>query len=188
MPLFLRRISRLRRSISASTAVRLRAVAWQRFGHNASGRQRLRAVVDFVHEHLTYGYQFARATYTAWEADHAGVGVCRDFAHLAVALCRCLNIPARYCSGYLVDIGVAPIDVAIDFHAWFEVYLGGKRYSFDARYRIPRIGRVFMACGRNAADTALSTVFASMTLVKFEVHTEEVATSYQPRASLSLTA
>ncbi|MDI1295113.1 MAG: transglutaminase family protein [bacterium] len=149
--------------------------AWWLFGHVPEGWQRVQAIVDFVHGHLTYGYQYARATRTASEAYRERVGVCRDFAHLAVALCRCMNIPARYCSGYLGDIGIDPVDVAMDFHAWFEVYLDGQWYSFDARHRIPRIGRILMACGRDAADTALTTAFGPVGLVRFKVHTDEVA-------------
>ncbi|KMS51687.1 transglutaminase [Novosphingobium barchaimii LL02] len=151
-------------------------IAWGLFGHIAPGWQRVQAIVDFVHNHLTYGYQYARATRTAWEAYSEGVGVCRDFAHLAVALCRCMNIPARYCSGYLGDIGIPPVDVAMDFHAWFEVYLGGEWHSFDARHRVPRIGRILMACGRDAADTALTTAFGSVRLASFLVHTDELQT------------
>lgn len=151
-------------------------IAWGLFGHIAPGWQRVQAIVDFVHSHLTYGYQYARATRTAYEAYSERVGVCRDFAHLAVALCRCMNIPARYCSGYLGDIGIPPVDVAMDFHAWFEVYLGGEWHSFDARHRVPRIGRILMACGRDAADTALTTAFGSVRLASFEVHTDQVQT------------
>ncbi len=149
-------------------------IAWGLFGHVPAGWQRVQAIVDFVHNHLTYGYQYARATRTAFEAYQERVGVCRDFAHLAVALCRCMNIPARYCSGYLGDIGIDPVDVAMDFHAWFEVYLGGEWHSFDARHRVPRIGRILMACGRDAADTALTTAFGSVQLAGFKVHTDEV--------------
>ncbi|WP_088183001.1 transglutaminase-like domain-containing protein [Sphingobium sp. Z007] len=153
----------------------LSGVAWGLFGHIPSGWQRVQAIVDFVHHHLTYGYPHARSTRTAWEAYQERVCVCRDFAHLAIALCRCMNIPARYCSGYLGDIGVDPVDVAMDFHAWFEVYLGGEWHSFDARHRIPRIGRILMACGRDAADTALTTAFGPVRLAGFQVHTDEVA-------------
>ncbi|AOR76402.1 transglutaminase-like domain-containing protein [Novosphingobium resinovorum] len=149
-------------------------IAWGLFGHIAPGWQRVQAIVDFVHGHLTYGYQYARATRTAYEAYSERVGVCRDFAHLAVALCRAMNIPARYCSGYLGDIGIPPVDVAMDFHAWFEVYLGGRWHSFDARHRVPRIGRILLACGRDAADTALTTAFGSVRLASFQVHTSEV--------------
>ncbi|MDF0545911.1 transglutaminase family protein [Sphingobium sp. H39-3-25] len=160
----------------------LSGVAWQLFGHVPAGWRRVQAIVDFVHDHLTYGYCHARATRTAWEAYQEKVGVCRDFAHLAVALCRCMNIPARYCSGYLGDIGIEPVDVPMDFHAWFEVYLGGEWYSFDARHRIPRIGRILMACGRDAADTALTTAFGPLELVGFKVHTDEVTAEFEHRS------
>ncbi|WP_380788514.1 transglutaminase family protein [Sphingomonas sp. R86521] len=154
---------------------RLSSEAWHLFGHIAPGAARVRAIVDFVHERLTYGYCHARATRTAYEAYQERVGVCRDFAHLAVALCRCMNIPARYCSGYLGDIGVPPVDVAMDFHAWFEVYLDGDWYAHDARHRIPRIGRILMAAGRDAADTALTTAFGAARLSRFEVHAGEMS-------------
>lgn len=166
----------------------LSATAWEKFRDIEPGWPRVQAVVDFVHGHLKYGYEHARATRTAWEAYNEKVGVCRDFAHLAVALCRCLNIPARYCSGYLGDIGVPPLPVAMDFHAWFEVYLEGEWYSFDARHRLPRIGRILMACGRDAADTALSTAFGEMKLINFEVVSEEVTEPVSPAASLALAA
>lgn len=163
--------------------------AWWHFGHTAPGWQRVQAIVDFVHQHLTYGYQYARSTRTAWEAYNERVGVCRDFAHLAVALCRCMNIPARYCSGYLGDIGIEPVDVPMDFHAWFEVYLGGEWHSFDARHRVPRIGRILMACGRDAADTALTTAFGPARLASFQVHTVEVVqTPFVSEASFGLAA
>jgi transglutaminase-like putative cysteine protease len=149
-------------------------IAWDLFGNVPAGWQRVQAIVDFVHQHLTYGYQYARATRTANEAYQERVGVCRDFAHLAVALCRCMNIPARYCSGYLGDIGIDPVDIPMDFHAWFEAYLSGEWHSFDARHRVPRIGRILMACGRDAADTALTTAFGPVQLIGFEVHTDEV--------------
>jgi transglutaminase-like putative cysteine protease len=153
---------------------RLSGLAWNLFGSFPPGWRRVQAIVDYVHHQLTYGYQYARPTRTAWEANAERVGVCRDFAHLAVALCRCMNIPARYCSGYLGDIGIPPVDVAMDFHAWFEAYLGGAWHSFDARHRIPRIGRILMATGRDAADTALTTAFGSVGLNSFKVHTDEV--------------
>lgn len=157
-------------------------IAWERFGAIRPGWARVQAIVDFAHEHLRYGYQFARATRTAWEGYREQVGVCRDFAHLAVALCRCMNIPARYCSGYLGDIGVPPVDVAMDFHAWFEVYLDGAWHSFDARHRHPRIGRILMACGRDAADTALTTAFGTLRLSRFAVHTDEIDAAAFARA------
>ena len=148
--------------------------AWGMFGYINSGWDRVQAIVDFVHNHLTYGYCYARATRTAAEAYRERVGVCRDFAHLAVTLSRCMNIPARYCSGYLGDIGIDPVDIPMDFHAWFEVYLGGQWHAFDARHRVPRIGRILMACGRDAADTALTTAFGPVDLVSFHVHTDDV--------------
>jgi transglutaminase-like putative cysteine protease len=154
---------------------RLTSEAWRLFGGTAPGTPRVHAIVNFVHEHISYGYCYARATRTAYEAYEERVGVCRDFAHLAVALCRCMNIPARYCSGFLGDIGVPPVDVAMDFHAWFEVYLGNEWHAYDARHRIPRIGRILMAVGRDAADTALTTAFGWAQLTRFEVHTDEQA-------------
>jgi transglutaminase-like putative cysteine protease len=154
---------------------RLTSEAWYLFGAIATGSERVCAIVDFVHGHLTYGYCYARATRTAYEAYQERVGVCRDFAHLAVALCRCMNIPARYCSGYLGDIGVPRVDAAMDFHAWFEVYLDGAWHAYDARHRVPRIGRILMAAGRDAADTALTTAFGWARLTRFEVHADEVS-------------
>lgn len=169
----------------------LNDIAWSLFGNVPAGWQRVQAIVDFVHQHLTYGYQYARATRTAYEAYVERVGVCRDFAHLAVALCRCMNIPARYCSGYLGDIGIEPVDVAMDFHAWFEAYLDGDWHSFDARHRVPRIGRILMACGRDAADTALTTAFGATSLVSFRVHTDELTvatTSGRPNLQMAARA
>jgi transglutaminase-like putative cysteine protease len=153
---------------------RLGATAWDLFGSIPPGWGRVQAIVDYAHHRMTYGYQHARNTRTAWEGHQEQVGVCRDFAHLAVALCRCMNIPARYCSGYLGDIGIEPTPVAMDFHAWFEVYLGGGWHAFDARHNKPRIGRILMACGRDATDTALTTAFGPAWLVNFKVHTDEV--------------
>ena len=120
----------------------LSSIAWNLFGSTPLGWARVQAICDFVHSHLTFGYQFARPTRTAWEAYQEKVGVCRDFAHLAIALCRCMNIPARYCTGYLGDIGVPPMDAPMDFSGWFEVYLGGQWHVFDARFNTPRIGRI----------------------------------------------
>ena len=152
----------------------LSGTAWALFGQIEPGWGRVQAIVDYAHKQLTYGYQYARSTRTAWEGHQEEVGVCRDFAHLAVTLCRCMNIPARYCSGYLGDIGIEPSDVAMDFHAWFEVYLGGGWHVFDARHNRPRIGRILMACGRDATDTALTTAFGPAWLTDFKVHTDEV--------------
>ena len=102
------------------------------------------------------------ATRTAWQGHNDQVGVCRDFAHLAITLCRCMNIPARYCTGYLGDIGIPPVDYPMDFSAWFEAYLDGRWYTFDARHNTPRIGRILMATGRDATDVAISTQFRSI--------------------------
>jgi transglutaminase-like putative cysteine protease len=114
----------------------------------------VQAICDFVHQHIEFGYQHARRTRTAWEAYNEGVGVCRDYAHLAIAFCRCMNIPARYCTGYLGDIGMPPPYGPMDFAGWFEAYLGDRWYTFDARNNTPRIGRVLIARGRDACDVA----------------------------------
>ena len=154
---------------------RLADVAWSLFGKTPLGWGRVQAICDFVHQHIAFGYEHARASRTAWEAYCDRTGVCRDFAHLAVTFCRCMNIPARYCTGYLGDIGVPISDAPMDFSAWFEVYLGGQWYIFDARNNIPRIGRVLIARGRDAADVAITTTFGPNTLSSFSVWTEEVA-------------
>jgi len=154
---------------------RLADVAWSLFGKTPLGWGRVQAICDFVHQHIVFGYEHARASRTAWEAYCDRTGVCRDFAHLAVTFCRCMNIPARYCTGYLGDIGVPISDAPMDFSAWFEVYLGGQWYIFDARNNIPRIGRVLIARGRDAADVAITTTFGPNTLSSFSVWTEEVA-------------
>jgi transglutaminase-like putative cysteine protease len=153
---------------------RLMQAAWSQFGNTPLGWARVQAICDFVHSHVRFGYQHARATKTAAEVAVERRGVCRDFAHLAITLCRCMNIPARYCTGYLGDIGVLPEPEPMDFSAWFEVYLGGRWYSFDARHNIPRIGRIVMARGRDAADVAFSTTFGPNVLRRFAVHTDEV--------------
>ena len=153
---------------------RLSALAWSLFGNTPRGWSRVQAIVNYVHNRITFGYQFARSTRTAWEAHEERVGVCRDFAHLAVALCRCMNIPARYATGYLGDIGVPVVPAPMDFSAWFEVYLGGRWFTLDARHNKPRIGRILMARGRDAADCAITTTFGQSRLVSFNVTTEEV--------------
>jgi transglutaminase-like putative cysteine protease len=155
---------------------RMSETAWSLFGNVAPGWERVQAIVDFAHDHVEFGYHHARSTKTAWDAYQEQQGVCRDFAHLAVTLCRCMNIPARYCTGYLGDIGVPASDAAMDFSAWFDVYLSGAWHTFDARHNHPRIGRILMARGRDATDTALTTVFGPTTLARFEVHTDEVDT------------
>ena len=153
----------------------LSAIAWSLFGTGAPGWKRVQAICDFVNRHITFGYQFARPTKTASEAFRERNGVCRDYAHLAIALCRCLNIPARYCTGYLGDIGIAPVNAPMDFAGWFEAYLGGTWYTFDPRNNTPRIGRILIARGRDAADVAISTTFGANALESFRVWTDEVA-------------
>jgi transglutaminase-like putative cysteine protease len=153
---------------------RLSETAWELFGQTPPGWGRVQAICDYVHRHITFGYEHARRTRTAFEAFYDRTGVCRDFTHLAVAFCRCMNIPARYCTGYLGDIGVPPVDDPMDFAAWFEVFLGGQWHTFDARNNTPRIGRVLIARGRDAADVALSNTFGPNTLTSFRVWTDEV--------------
>jgi transglutaminase-like putative cysteine protease len=153
---------------------RLSDTAWSLFGRMPPGWARVQAICDYVHDRLTFSYPDARSTRTAWDGHQEGIGVCRDFAHLSIALCRCMNIPARYCTGYLGDIGVPPVPDPMDFSAWFEVLLEGGWYTFDARHNQPRIGRILMARGRDAADVALSTSFGSALLHEFRVITEEL--------------
>lgn len=152
---------------------RLSETAWQLFGQTPLGWGRVQAICDYVHNHITFGYHHARATKTALEAFNEGTGVCRDYAHLAVAFCRCMNIPARYCTGYLGDIGV-PENGPMDFSAWFEAYLGGQWYTFDPRNNVPRIGHILMAQGRDATDVPLSNVFGPNELKSFKVWTDAV--------------
>jgi transglutaminase-like putative cysteine protease len=153
---------------------KLTPLAWSLFGGVTPGWQRVQAICDYAHDRICFGYEHARCDRTASEGHEERVGVCRDFAHLAVTLCRCMNIPARYCTGYLGDIGV-PIDPApMDFSAWFEVYLDGRWFTFDARHNHPRIGRIVMARGRDAADVAISTAFGTAQLLRFSVTTDEV--------------
>jgi transglutaminase-like putative cysteine protease len=153
---------------------RLAEIAWSLFAGAPQGWGRVQAVCDFVHQHIAFGYGDARPTRTAWEAYTERKGVCRDFAHLAVTLCRCLNIPARYCTGYLGDMGETPPFGPMDFAAWFEAYLGGQWYAFDARNNTRRIGRVLIARGRDAADVAIATTFGPNTLESFRVWTDEL--------------
>jgi transglutaminase-like putative cysteine protease len=153
---------------------RLSDTAWSLFGATPLGGKRVQAICDYVHSRLSFGYQHARSTKTAWEGFMEQCGVCRDFAHLAITFCRCMNIPARYCTGYLGDIGVPPVDAPMDFSAWFEVYLGGRWYTVDARHNTSRIGRILMARGRDATDVAIATTFGPCTLAGFTVVTDEV--------------
>lgn len=152
-------------------------IAWQLFSNNVTGWSRAQAICDYVHNHIEFGYHHARDTRTAWEVFQEKKGVCRDFAHLAIALCRCMNIPARYCTGYLGDMGIPPPYGEMDFAAWFEAYLDGKWYIFDPRNNMPRIGRILIARGRDAADVAISTAFGPNTLKCFKVHTDEIRES-----------
>jgi transglutaminase-like putative cysteine protease len=152
---------------------RLSMFAWSQFGRVEKGWPLVQAICEYVHDRIRFGYEYANPTRSAWDANAEQRGVCRDFAHLAIALCRCMNIPARYCTGYLGDIGV-PLDPnPMDFSAWFEVYLGRRWYTFDARHKNPRIGRILMARGRDATDVALVTSFGPCNLAKFKVFTDE---------------
>ena len=148
--------------------------AWQLFSNTPPGHVRVQAICDFVHRHIMFDYQRARATRSANEAFHERVGVCRDYAHLAIAFCRCMNIPARYCTGYLSDIGTPLPYPPGDFAAWFEAWIGGRWYLFDPRNNVPRIGRVLMARGRDASDVAIATTFGPNTLQSFRVWADEV--------------
>jgi len=148
--------------------------AWSTFGSTPPGWQRVQAVCDFVHGHIRFDYMQARANRTALEAFHERVGVCRDFTHLAITLCRCLNFPARYVTGYLGDIGVTPSPDPMDFSAWFEVFLGKQWYTFDARHNARRIGRVVIGRGRDAGDVPITMAFGKHTLVHFQVITEQI--------------
>jgi transglutaminase-like putative cysteine protease len=152
----------------------LSAVAWHLFGDSMPGWLRVQAICDFVHQHIEFGYQFARSTRTASEAFYEQRGVCRDYAHLAITLCRCLNIPARYCTGYLGDIGVPPMAAPMDFAGWFEAYIGDAWYTFDPRNNAPRVGRVLIARGRDAADVAISMTFGPNLLEGFRVWADEL--------------
>jgi transglutaminase-like putative cysteine protease len=149
-------------------------IAWTLFAHVPAGWQRVQNICDFVHRHIHFNYQHASSTRSAYEVMHEKRGVCRDYAHLALTFCRCMNIPARYCTGYLGDIGLPPPYPPMDFAGWFEAYLEGGWYTFDPRNNAPRIGRVLIARGRDAADVAISTTFGSTTLETFRVWTHQV--------------
>jgi len=155
----------------------LSETAWQLFNDTPLGWPRVQAICDFVHNHITFDYARARATRTAWEAFNERTGVCRDFAHLALTLCRAMNIPARYCTGYLGDIGVPPPHGPMDFAGWFEAYLDGAWHTFDPRNNVPRIGRILMARGRDATDVPISNTFGPNTLVGFQVFTGVMTTA-----------
>lgn len=152
----------------------LSETAWRLFAGTSLGLARVQAVCDFVHEYVTFGYEHANATKTAFQVWNDRRGVCRDYAHLAITFCRCLNIPARYCTGYLGDIGVPRVDAPMDFAACFEAYLDDRWYTFDPRNNAQRIGRILIARGRDAADVAISTTFGPNTLQSFRVWAEQV--------------
>ena len=154
---------------------RMSDIAWNLFGNAPLGWGRVKAICDFAHGRIAFNYQNAHSERTAFDGYTQRTGVCRDFAHLAITLCRCMNIPARYCTGYLGDIGVPKDTAPMDFSAWFEAYLDGRWYTFDARHNRPRIGRILMARGRDAADVALSNTFGPNQLAVFKVWTDEVA-------------
>jgi transglutaminase-like putative cysteine protease len=153
---------------------RLTETAWRLFGVTPPGWGRVQAICDFVHRHIAFGYEHASPTKTAFDVFTDARGVCRDYAHLAITFCRCMNIPARYCTGYLGDIG-APPGGPMDFAGWFEAYLGGQWRTFDPRNNTPRIGRILIAQGRDAADVPITHTFGPNTLVSFKVWTDEVA-------------
>jgi transglutaminase-like putative cysteine protease len=155
---------------------KLATLAWRKFGKTRPGYPRVKAILDYVHDRIAFGYSHARADRTASEGHAERRGVCRDFAHLAIALCRCMNVPARYCTGYLGDIGVPPDPAPMDFSAWFEVWLGGQWHTMDARHNKPRIGRLLMARGRDATDAAISTAFGNAELKRFDILTKEIPT------------
>ena len=149
-------------------------MAWDLFGPVPGGWDRVQAICSWVHNHVTFGYEFARVDRTAYQTFLERRGVCRDYTHLAIALCRCMGIPARYATGYLGDIQVLPDPNPMDFSAWLEVFLGGQWHTFDARNNRPRVGRILMARGRDAADVALTTTFGKHVLENFTVWTDEV--------------
>jgi transglutaminase-like putative cysteine protease len=153
---------------------KLTDIAWSLFGNTRPGWDRVAAITAFVHDHVTFGYEHAHHMKSAHDVYEQKSGVCRDFAHLAVAFCRCMGIPARYCTGYMGDIGIPPEPLPMDFSGWFQAYLSGEWYTFDARHDTPRIGRILMGTGRDAADVALSTSFGRMELKKFVVISDEV--------------
>jgi len=148
--------------------------AWRTFGQTPTGWPRVQAICDFVHGHIRFDYMQARANRTALDAFRERVGVCRDFTHLAITLCCCLNIPARYATGYLGDIGVPPVPDPMDFSAWFEAYLGGHWHTFDARHNRRRIGRILIGRGRDASDVPITMAFGDHLLESFSVITEEI--------------
>ncbi len=148
--------------------------AWQLFSGTAPGFARVHAICEYVHHHIAFNYQNARSTRTAAQAYYERTGVCRDYAHLAVTFCRAMNIPARYCTGYLSNVGTKPPHAPGDFAAWFEAWIGGRWHTFDPRNLVPRIGRILMARGRDASDVAITTTFGPNVLESFRVWANEV--------------
>ncbi len=149
-------------------------VAWERFGHLPPGWPVVAAINEFVHQHIEFGYQWASPTKGAWDVWNDGHGVCRDFAHLGVALCRAMNIPARYCTGYLAFIDIPTPQDPMDFAGWLEVYLGGRWWTVDPRNLVRRAGRILIARGRDAADVAITTTFGPNLLTDFQVWTDQL--------------
>ncbi len=158
----------------------LSQIAWQLFSGTVPGYTRVQDICNYVHNHIAFNYQNARATRSAYEVFNERTGVCRDYAHLAIAFCRCMNIPARYCTGYLSDLGTPPPYGVGDFAAWFEAWIGGHWQLFDPRNNEPRIGRILMARGRDAADVAIATTFGPNTLEHFSVWTDEITGTELP--------
>jgi transglutaminase-like putative cysteine protease len=156
------------------------------FWNVPKGFRRVQAITEWVHNKVTFGYEFANTTRTALGVYTERIGVCRDFQHLAITFCRALNIPARYATGYLGDIGVPPAPCPMDFSAWFEAYLGGRWWSFDARHNARRIGRVLMATGRDATDCAITTSFGRAKLISFQVTTDEVQESSAQESGVNI--
>jgi transglutaminase-like putative cysteine protease len=150
-------------------------IAWELFSGAPPGWARVQAICDWIHTRVSFGYQYARPTKTALDVYTERFGVCRDFQHLAVTMCRALNIPARYATGYLGEIGVPATLTPMDFSAWFEVYLEDRWWTFDARNNQPRVGRVLMATGRDASDVAMTTSFGIANLTHFTVISEQLS-------------
>jgi transglutaminase-like putative cysteine protease len=151
--------------------------AWTKFGHAANGVERVRAICDWVHHNIEYRYGSGSPFISAWDVVERGYGVCRDLAHVGVALCRTFSLPTRYVSGHVPDIGVLDPGSPMDFHAYFEVFLGGHWHTFDARYNVPRIGRVKIAHGMDAIDSAFSTIYGEATLTEFQVWAYQIERS-----------
>ncbi len=148
--------------------------AWNLFGATPDGWARVQAICDWAHANIAYGYGNSISTTSGYDAYLNRAGVCRDFAHIGVMFCRALNIPARYVYGYLPDIDVPYNPTPMDFHAWFEAYVGGAWRTFDARHNQPRVGRVVIARGRDAVDTAIMTSYGNSRLTGFTVWADEV--------------